>query len=156
MTSMNRFEIASGDDEKLGVLLKRISAIRAGVPLPGDPRDAAITNTLPKIKDATAWYEEVSLKDFVGMLTAWGVQPSKIPDGEFEIKTVRVLYGEKQTLNVKIPAHEHIRQSEEFLNTGRYPMRPFYFRIYQKHPDIDDPMTFHCERIGEYTMSNCA
>lgn len=155
MTGMNRFEIASGHDENFGILLKRISAIRAGAVLAGDPRDEAIMDTLPKINDATIWEEEVPLKAFIQMLTAWSVQPSNIPTGEYEIQKVRILYGEKETLNLKIPAYAHVKQSEEFLKAGTYPMRPFYFNIYQKHPTIPDPITFHCQRIGEYTMSNC-
>ncbi|WP_420405390.1 hypothetical protein [Nisaea sp.] len=167
-TPMNRFELLAGSEERFGELVKRIAYLREHpiqIP-PQDPKDvdkpeykkdAIIQTSLANLNNKNVWVDEISLKSFKSILKEWGIQAKPDPTGKFKVNTVRIAYGDPNSLTFKVPSLAHVEQSEEFLSDGKkYPMPDFYDQIY--HPctaNIPNIIRFHCQRIGEYTMSNC-
>jgi hypothetical protein len=88
-----------------------------------------------------------------------------IPDW---VQSIQFVQGYDQSLIVRLPPKEMVVAAEKELEDlarahggqAAYPLPEFYGKEAwsakrQTKFDIDELLTFHCERIGEYTINNC-
>lgn len=79
-----------------------------------------------------------------------------IPD---RITGLQVVQMNTETLLIRLPPKEGIKDSEARLAAGAtYMLPPFYKRVFEgQDPTIPDAdrLKFHAERIGDYTIGNC-
>jgi hypothetical protein len=84
-----------------------------------------------------------------------------------EVTKFRLIQGDYDTLVVRLPPGEMVKASEERIaklgshpGGARYPLPPFYLEAWDNHPpktfDKDELLAFNDERVGEYTINNCA
>lgn len=97
----------------------------------------------------------LSLNEFNAQLKTAGVE-ARIPE---RIKAVQFVQANLETLLIRLPPGDAIRDSEEQFEYGTsYFLPAFYSRVFGNHqpyiPDADK-LKFHAERIGDYTISNC-
>ncbi len=80
---------------------------------------------------------------------------AKIPA---RLKAVTFVQGDEETLVVRLPPKAMVEASEKRLaeSSGSYPLPALYERVFRTKPSIEDMLAFHAERIGDYTIVNCA
>jgi hypothetical protein len=76
-------------------------------------------------------------------------------------KHIQFVTSDQETLLLKLPPKVMIEDSEAMLSEqgSTYPIPPFYKRLFNGiDPVIPESEKFkvHAERIGDYTISNCA
>jgi hypothetical protein len=75
---------------------------------------------------------------------------------------VIIVQGNAKTMVMRLPPKDMLQGSEDdLLQSGtEYPLRPFYDKLYPceaNYPEKpSDIMELHANRIGEYTLNNCA
>ena len=82
----------------------------------------------------------------------------KIP-GRYHKNPIQWAPSREDTLMIRLPPPVLIADAEKWLpqEPGNYPLPPFYQRAFQGvDPIIGDKKTFHDERVGDYSMGNCA
>lgn len=106
-------------------------------------------------EDGNQYPVPLSLSEFNAQLKMAGVE-ALIPD---RIKAVQFVQANLETLLIRLPPGEAIRDSEkQFEYGGSYFLPAFYSRVFGGHPPYipdADKLKFHAERIGDYTISNC-
>jgi len=115
------------------------------------PRADGTSVTLPHAVALTA-------AEFAAKVAAAGVVVSDLPS---KYTHVIILQGSVDTMVIRLPPKDTLQGSEDdLLNGVIYPFRPFYTALYggPPHPPTDQAgiMELHANRIGEYTMNNCA
>jgi hypothetical protein len=76
--------------------------------------------------------------------------------------TVIVVQGDVGTMVMRLPPKDTLQGSEDdlLLSGMEYPLRPFYDNLYPCKPKYPTAaaaiMELHADRIGEYTLNNCA
>ena len=97
--------------------------------------------------------------DFKARLVDADVRIKDMPKG---YRHVIVVQGDDKTMVVRLPPKDILQGSEDdlLLSGTEYPLRPFYDALYPceaKYPsEWPDIMKLHANRIGEYTLNNCA
>ena len=85
-----------------------------------------------------------------------------IPD---RVKAVQFIQANEETLLIRLPAKPMLLDSEQAIraNIQDYPLPSFYHEFWATGPSLlpptltpDNVMTFHADRIGDYTISQCA
>jgi hypothetical protein len=76
-------------------------------------------------------------------------------------KQIQFVSSDQETILVRLPPKVMIADSEALLSEpgATYPLPPFYKRLFNGiDPVIPESEKFrvHAERIGDYTISNCA
>lgn len=82
------------------------------------------------------------------------------------IKTLSMIPGDAETLVVRLPPGEMVKESEEkidqllkILRTSKYPLPDFYDNAWGTQPQVsmnkEMLLCFHASRLGEYTINNC-
>ena len=109
------------------------------------------------LEDGNSYPKPANLEEFKEQLARAQVGAT-IPA---HIKSFAFAEAELDTLLVRLPRKEMIEDSEARLTEpgATYPLAPFYKRVFGgKDPDIakSDILKFHAERMGEYTINNCA
>jgi hypothetical protein len=84
----------------------------------------------------------------------------KVPK-RYYANPVKFAQADENTVLIRLPPDALLRASEEGLKKDdmTYALPPFYKRIFQNvNPVIrqGDKMKVHAERIGDYSMANCA
>jgi hypothetical protein len=120
------------------------------------PRPDHMTVTLP---GAVA----LTVDEFKERVTAAGVDITKMPA---QYKHVIVLQGDRNTMVLRLPPKDTLQGSEDDLLNGQpYVISKFYYELWGGLPPTSMPkcppnhegiMQLHANRIGEYTLNNCA
>ena len=120
------------------------------------PRPDHMTVTLP---GAVA----LTVDEFKERVTAAGVDITKMPP---QYKHVIVLQGDRNTMVLRLPPKDTLQGSEDDLLNGQpYVISKFYYELWGGLPPTSMPkcppnhegiMQLHANRIGEYTLNNCA
>jgi hypothetical protein len=76
-------------------------------------------------------------------------------------KHIQFVTSDQETLLLKLPPKVMIEDSEAMLSEqgSTYPIPPFYKRLFNGIDPVipeDEKFKVHAERIGDYTISNCA
>ena len=76
-------------------------------------------------------------------------------------KHIQFVTSDNETLLLKLPPKVMIEDSEAMLSEqgSTYPIPPFYKRLFNGIDPVipeDEKFKVHAERIGDYTISNCA
>jgi hypothetical protein len=76
-------------------------------------------------------------------------------------KNIQFVTSDQETLLLKLPPKVMIEDSEAMLSEqgSTYPIPPFYKRLFNGIDPVipeDEKFKVHAERIGDYTISNCA
>jgi len=76
-------------------------------------------------------------------------------------KHIQFVTSDQETLLLKLPPKVMIEDSEAMLGEqgSTYPIPPFYKRLFNGMDPVipeDEKFRVHAERIGDYTISNCA
>jgi hypothetical protein len=101
----------------------------------------------------------MTVEQFTSRVAAAGVSIETMPD---QYKHVIIVQGSVGTMVMRLPPKDTLQGSEDDLLSPRftYPIRPFYSQLYSgpfKPPtDRVEIMELHANRIGEYTLNNCA
>jgi hypothetical protein len=100
----------------------------------------------------------MTVDEFKTRVKEAGVDITAMPD---EYTNVIIVQGSTSTLVMRLPPKDMLQGSEDdLLNGGAYPIRPFYSTLYSGPPnpptDAAGIMELHANRIGEYTLNNCA
>jgi hypothetical protein len=100
----------------------------------------------------------MTVDEFKARVTAASVDITAMPT---EYTNVIIVQGSASTLVMRLPPKDMLQGTEDdLLNGGAYQMRPFYSALYNGPPTPPtDPagiMELHANRIGEYTLNNCA
>lgn len=109
--------------------------------------------TYPRPKD---------LNEFRAQVESAGCEMT-IPD---RIKTLSMIPGDTETLVVRLPPGEMVKDSEaaidqllKILRTSKYPLPSFYDMAWGTQPQVsfdeEGLLCFHASRLGEYTINNC-
>lgn len=97
--------------------------------------------------------------DFQQRVAAAGVAITSMP-GQYS--DVIIVQGDVDTMVMRLPPKDTLQGSEDDLLSGMvaYPMRSFYAALYGGPPHLPTDragiMELHDNRIGEYTLNNCA
>lgn len=96
--------------------------------------------------------------EFTTRVTEAGVAITTMPD---QYTHVIVVQGNVSTMVIRLPPKDTLQGSEDdLLNGNAYPFRPFYTALYGGAPtpptDQTGIMQLHANRIGEYSLNNCA
>jgi len=115
------------------------------------PRPDGGTATLPFAVAMTA-------QDFQQRVANAGVTITAMPP---QYTNVVIVQGDVGTMVMRLPPKDTLQSSEDDLLNGEpYPLRAFYAALYggPAYPPTDRPgiMELHADRIGEYTLNNCA
>lgn len=121
-----------------------------GGPVPVKDADGG-TVTLPKAVAMT-------VEQFTKRVSIAGVSITNLPE---QFKHVIIVQGDRDTMVMRLPPKEMLQSSEDdLLNDVAYTMRPFYWSLFGTAPDMPTEqagiMELHANRIGEYTLNNCA
>lgn len=131
------------------VILETVSGEGARYDLWGQLVKKWARNAVPRPK---------SVDDLVKQCAAEGVT-IKVPD-RYRGNDIQWAEANEKTLVIRLPPPVLTADAEEWLpkaETGAYPLPPFYRRIFQDvDPVIPDKKKFHDERVGDYSMGNCA
>ena len=107
------------------------------------------------IKDGNEYPIPKTMAEFTQQLSDAGCQAT-VPAS---YTTIEVVQGDLQKLIIRLPPKVMIEAAEEELTQSQdaYPLPVFYSeRAFNgQPPQIDDKLTFHDMRIGDYTISNC-
>jgi hypothetical protein len=100
----------------------------------------------------------MTVDQFATRVTAAGVSITNIP-GHY--KNVIIVQGDADTMVMRLPPKDTLQGSEDDLLNGiTYTLRPFYWALFGTVPDMPTDqagiMELHANRIGEYTLNNCA
>lgn len=82
------------------------------------------------------------------------------------IKSLSMIPGDTETLVVRLPPGEMVKDSEatidqllKILRTSKYPLPDFYDMAWGTQPQVsfdkEGLLCFHASRLGEYTINNC-
>jgi hypothetical protein len=79
---------------------------------------------------------------------------AKIPQ---QLKNVKFVQGDEETLIVRLPAKQMVEDSEQKLSSpgASYPLPPLYEKVFAAKPKIDDLLAFHAARVADYTIAQC-
>jgi hypothetical protein len=117
------------------------------------PRAGGGTSTLPFAVAMTA-------EDFQKRVAAAGVTITKMPA---QYTDVIIVQGAVGTMVMRLPPKDTLQGSEDdLISSVAYPFPQFYEQLYGAKPNVppltDRPaiMELHANRIGEYTLNNCA
>jgi hypothetical protein len=100
----------------------------------------------------------MTAEEFTTRVAAAGVSITSMPA---QYTHVIILQGNVSTMVMRLPPKDTLQGSEDdLLNGTTYPFRSFYGNLYggPPHPPTDQAgiMELHANRIGEYTLNNCA
>jgi hypothetical protein len=100
----------------------------------------------------------MTVEQFATRVTAAGVSITNIPE---QYKNIIIVQGDRETMVMRLPPKDTLQGSEDdLLNGTAYSLRPFYWSLFGSNPkpptDAAGIMELHANRIGEYTLNNCA
>jgi hypothetical protein len=101
----------------------------------------------------------MTVEQFTSRVAAAGVSITSMPA---QYKHVIIVQGTVGTMVMRLPPMDTLQGSEDDLLSGSltYPIRPFYSQLYGGPPEPPTDrvgiMELHANRIGEYTLNNCA
>jgi hypothetical protein len=100
----------------------------------------------------------MTVAEFTSRVEAAGVYITSMPT---QYENVIVVQGDVKTMVLRLPPMDTLQGSEDdLLNNNPYPIRSFYWSLFAANPALPtDPagiMQLHANRIGEYTLNNCA
>jgi hypothetical protein len=100
----------------------------------------------------------MTAEEFTDRVKAAGVKVISMPK---QYKKVIIVQGDVGTMVMRLPPKDTLQGSEDDLLNGEpYPVRPFYGKLYSgtltRPAGQTDIMELHANRIGEYTLNNCA
>jgi hypothetical protein len=101
----------------------------------------------------------MTVAEFTNRVQAGNVTIAKMPP---QYTNVIIVQGDAKTLVMRLPPKDMLQGSEDdlLLSGEEYPLRQFYDDLYPCEADYpktqSDIMELHANRIGEYTLNNCA
>lgn len=101
----------------------------------------------------------MTVAEFTTRVKAAGVTITNLPA---QYTNVIIVQGNVDTMVMRLPPKDMLQNSEDdlLLSSTEYPLRPFYDKLYPCKPNYPttqrDIMELHANRIGEYTLNNCA
>jgi hypothetical protein len=101
----------------------------------------------------------MTVADFTHRVGKANVTISQMPA---QYTHVVIVQGDVGTMVMRLPPKDTLQGSEDdlLLSGANYPLRPFYNDLYPCYPTYPTTpptiMELHANRIGEYTLNNCA
>lgn len=120
------------------------------------------TNSIPASKDSLKPLGAMTKEQFQSVLSNAGVTMT-IPD---KVTTFVFVQDDESTVIVRVPSKKVVEgiqgQLEALAKAGAeapYPLPTFYTEnwppLVQHNLNMDELLTMHCQRIGEYTINTC-
>jgi hypothetical protein len=101
----------------------------------------------------------LTVGEFLALVEVADIKVENMPT---DYKNVVIVQGDAKTLVVRLPPKDMLQGSEDdlIMSGDKYPIPKFYEKLYsgkENYPTTQsDIMELHANRIGEYTLNNCA